>query len=110
MANPRDDRADDPDIDADQVYDSMDPLEPYTTGELASLLDAPKQFVRKLLDTLAGDEKIRKKQPEPDRTIWVRKAPKHGCPQCGREFEVTYAHPVFQAVQYCPKCGAKLQR
>jgi Zn finger protein HypA/HybF involved in hydrogenase expression len=88
----------------------MEPVGPYTTGELASLLDAPRQIVRHLLDALAGDEKIRKKEPEPDRTIWVREPPKNECLQCGGEFEVKYFHPIFQAVQYCPKCGAQLRR
>jgi hypothetical protein len=108
MTNPRDDASDT--TDTETVYESMEPLEPYTTGELASLLDAPRRLVRTLLDALAGDEKIRKKEPEPDRTIWVREPPKHECPQCGRQFEVKYFHPIFQAVQYCPKCGTQLRR
>mgnify|MGYP000212267376 FL=1 len=87
----------------------MAPLEPYTTGELATRLDAPKRLVRELLNRLAGEEKVRKKEPEPQRVIWIREPPKHECPGCGGGFEVKYVHPVFQAVQFCPKCGTQLR-
>jgi ribosomal protein S27AE len=110
MANGRDESSEGPDIDADRVYDAMDPLEPYTTGELASVLDVPKRLVRRLLDALAVEEKIRKKEPEPDRTIWIRAPPKNECPQCGRGFEIKYSHPIFQAARYCPKCGTQIRR
>lgn len=110
MTDSRDPNADDSEPDPEMVYDAMDPLEPYTTGELASVLDTPRQLVRVLLDALAGDEKIRKKEPEPERVIWIREPPKHECLTCGGEFEVRYFHPVFQSVQYCPKCGTQLRR
>jgi len=98
------------DLSSEDVYRTMDPLEPYTTGELATVLDAPKRITRRLLNALAGEEKIRKKTAEPERTIWIREPPKHECSACGGTFEIKYSHPVFQAVQYCPKCGTRLER
>lgn len=108
MTDPRDTQTDESEPDPEQVYETMEPLEPYTTGELASILDVPRQVVRNLLDALAGEERIRKKEPEPERVIWIREPPKHECPKCGRAFEVKYFHPIFQAVQFCPKCGTQL--
>lgn len=108
MTGPRDSDPNGSEPDPKQVYETMEPLEPYTTGELASILDIPRQVVRNLLDALASEEKIRKKEPEPERVIWIREPPKHECPKCGREFEVKYFHPIFQAVQFCPKCGTQL--
>ena len=101
----------DPDVsapDVERVYETMEPLEPYTTGELASILDAPRQAVRKLLELLAGDRKVRKKEPESDRIIWIRHPPKHECPECGEAFEIGSSHPVFRNVQFCPTCGTQL--
>lgn len=97
-------------LSSEAVYEAMEPLEPYTTGELASALDVPRRLARRLLDRLADEETIRKKEPEPERVIWIREPPKHVCPNCGGEFEVRYFHPVFQAVQFCPKCGTRLRR
>ncbi|WP_248895809.1 hypothetical protein [Haloplanus halobius] len=99
----------DDDPTADDVYERMEPLEPYTAGELASALDAPKQVIRTLLNRLAGADRIRKKAPEPERTIWVREPPTHRCPDCGEAFEIRYFHPVLQAAQFCPNCGTQLE-
>jgi hypothetical protein len=110
MAPLEDSDTDVSELDSEQVYEAMEPLEPYTTGELASLLDTTRQAIRKVLDALAGERKIRKKEPEPERVIWVREPPKHECPKCGGEFEVRYFHPVFQNVQFCPKCGTQLRK
>jgi hypothetical protein len=97
-------------LSAERVSEAMEPLEPYTTGELASALDVPKRLVRRLLDRLADAGTIRRKEPEPKRVIWIREPPKHECPTCGGEFEVKHFHPVFQAVQFCPRCGTRLRR
>ncbi len=86
----------------------MAPLEPYTTGELARVLDAPRRLVRQLLDALADEEQIRKKTPEPDRTIWIREPPARTCPGCGRTFEIKFLHPVLSSARFCPRCGAQL--
>ena len=97
----------------DDVYEEMTPGEPYTTGELAGLLDQPRRLVRRLLDALADDDRVRKKEPPTDREprpIWVREPPTHACPDCGDEFGVRYAHPVLGAVRYCPTCGTRLER
>ncbi|WP_201289554.1 FeoC-like transcriptional regulator [Halobaculum saliterrae] len=109
MTAPRDSDPGESEPDAEQVYETMDPLEPYTTGELASILDASKRVVRGLLDALAGEQRVRKKKPESERVIWIREPPKHRCGKCGGEFEVKYVHPIFQAVQFCPKCGTQLR-
>lgn len=96
------------DLTPDTVYEEMDVLEPYTTGELASYFDAPKQRVRDLLERLSDSGKIRKKEPEPKQTIWIREAPVHNCSDCGYRYEVKFLHPVFSAVQFCPRCGNQL--
>jgi hypothetical protein len=92
------------------VYEAMTPLEPYTTGELASVLGVPRRLARRLLARLADEGTIRRKEPEPERVIWIREPPKHECPNCGGEFEVKHFHPVFQAVQFCPRCGTRLRK
>lgn len=108
MTASRDSEIDGSEPDAKQVFETLEPLEPYTTGEVASILDAPKQVVRKLLDRLAEERKVRKKEPESNRIIWIREPPKHGCPECDGDFEVKYLHPIFQNVQFCPNCGTRL--
>jgi Fic family protein len=56
------------------VLEEMEPLEPYTTGELADQLGAPRRTVYNYLEELAEENKIRKKKPEPRRAIWIRGA------------------------------------
>jgi predicted transcriptional regulator len=56
------------------VLEEMEPLEPYTTGELADQLGAPRRTVYNYLEELAEKNKIRKKKPEPRRAIWIRGA------------------------------------
>lgn len=58
--------------DPDGVFDRMEPLEPYTTGELADLLGIPRRTAYKYLEKLADDNRIRKKKPDPRRAIWIR--------------------------------------
>ena len=53
------------------VLDAMEPLEPYTSGELAEMLDWPRRTVYQVLDDLAEDGVIRKKKPEERRVIWM---------------------------------------
>lgn len=59
-------------VSVEEVFEAMEPLEPYTTGELADLLDAPRRSVFNYLDELAEQGRIRKKKPEPRRAIWIR--------------------------------------
>ena len=47
---------------AEDLYEEMEPFEPYTTGELASILGIPKRLARKLLNALTGNEKVRKRK------------------------------------------------
>lgn len=58
----------------EDVLEAMEPLEPYTTGELADQLGAPRRTVYNYLESLAEANKIRKKKPEPRRVIWIRGA------------------------------------
>lgn len=95
--------------DTDAVYEAMEPLEPYTTGEIASLVDGSKAAVRGLLEALVGDRTVRKKEPERGQTIWIREPPSNECPDCGRSFTVRFGHPIFQNVQYCPACGTQVR-
>lgn len=60
------------DIGPGDVFDAMEPLEPYTTREIADIVGAPRRTVFNYLNELADDELIRKKKPEPRRAIWVR--------------------------------------
>ena len=50
----------------------MEPLEPYTTGELADNLGWPRRTVYELLTALEERGDVRKKKPEPRRAIWIR--------------------------------------
>lgn len=59
-------------ITVEDVFNAMEPLEPYTTGELANMLGAPRRTVFNYLEALAEQERIRKKKPEPKRAIWIR--------------------------------------
>jgi len=97
----------DRDLSVEEIYEEMEVLEPYTAGELASSFDAPKRRIRKLLERLADSGEIRKKEPEPDRAIWIREAPIHECSNCGHKYEVKFLHPILSAVQFCPQCGAQ---
>ena len=56
----------------DDVLAAMEPLEPYTTGELADNLGWPRRTVYELLTTLEERGDVRKKKPEPRRAIWIR--------------------------------------
>lgn len=56
---------------AEDVLDVMDPLEPYTTGELAGVLGWPRRTVYHYLEDLEAADTIRKKKPEPRRAIWI---------------------------------------
>jgi hypothetical protein len=98
----------DRDLSPDDIYDEMEVLEPYTAGELAPKYDAPKQRIRTLLERLSDLGKIRKKEPEPKRAIWIREAPIHECDECGYKYEVKFLHPVLSSVQFCPRCGNQL--
>ncbi|ELY39948.1 hypothetical protein C497_04297 [Halalkalicoccus jeotgali B3] len=54
------------------VFEAMEPMEPYTTGEIADMVDAPRRTVYNYLEELAGQGRVRKKKPEPRRAIWIR--------------------------------------
>lgn len=59
-------------VDAEDVFEAMEPLEPYTTREIAEKLDVPRRTVYKYLEELHETNRIRKKKPEPRRAIWIR--------------------------------------
>lgn len=101
-------RSGDDSLSAEEVYERLEPFEPYTTDELASEFAVERGIIRRLLDRLTSEEKIRQKKPAKGRSIWVREPPKNRCPNCDREFEVKYLHAVLSAVQYCPRCGTQL--
>ena len=58
-------------ITPEDVFEEMDPLEPYTTRELADRLDVPRRTVYNYLNELAESGHIRKKKTEPRRAIWI---------------------------------------
>lgn len=59
-------------VTAKDVFEAMEPLEPYTTGEIADVVGAPRRTVYNYLEELAEQDQIRKKKPEPRRAIWIR--------------------------------------
>ena len=54
------------------LFEAMDPLEPYTTRELADVVGMPRRSAYEFLESLADAGEIRKKKPEPRRAIWIR--------------------------------------
>lgn len=54
------------------VFQAMEPLIPYTTGELAKVVGAPRRTVFNYLEQLHEEDRVRKKKPEPRRAIWMR--------------------------------------
>lgn len=104
-----DSRPDERSPSSDELYEKLEPFEPYTTDELAAELQTEENTIRKLLNKLTRERKIRKKTPKESRTIWIREPPKNSCPSCEYEFEIKFLHPVFSSVQYCPRCGAHLK-
>lgn len=93
----------------DDVYETMEPLEPYTLGDLIKRFDATKGHLWSVLRTLHQNGKIRKKESQPNQRIWIRQPPSHQCPNCDYEFQIKLSHPIFGSVQFCPHCGTKLQ-
>lgn len=57
---------------SEDVLAAMEPLEPYTTGELARELEWPRRTVYDILSELAAQGAVRKKKPEERRAIWIR--------------------------------------
>lgn len=60
------------DASKEDVYDVMEPLEPYTTGELANEIGIPRRTAYHYLEQLADGGRIRKKKPDPRSAIWIR--------------------------------------
>ena len=59
-------------VTAEDIYEAMEPLEPYTSREIADKLDIPRRTAYEFLNDLADSGQIRKKKPEPRRAIWIR--------------------------------------
>lgn len=59
-------------VTVEEVFEAMEEAEPYTTGELADMVGAPRRTVYNYLEELAEQDRIRKKKPEPRRAIWIR--------------------------------------
>lgn len=93
---------------ADELCEKLEPFEPYTTNELADKFDADQGIIRKFLDKLNREGKVKKKKPKSSPTIWARKPPVNSCSKCGRQFEIKIMHPVFSSAQFCPRCGNRL--
>jgi hypothetical protein len=95
-------------ISAETVYEEMEPFVPYTTRELADTIDTSLGNMWSILRGLAGEGRIRKKQPEPNIRIWMREPPDTNCSYCGCEFEVKFLHPASSSSRYCPNCGSQV--
>lgn len=59
-------------ITIEDVFEVMEPLEPYTTTEISDKLDAPQRTVFHYLNELAQEGRIQKKKPADTRVIWMR--------------------------------------
>lgn len=59
------------DRDPEEVLAAMEPLEPYTIGELVDATGWPRRTVYQVLDDLAEDGEIRKKKPNQTSAIWM---------------------------------------
>lgn len=95
-------------LSADELFEELEPFEPYTTDELVDTFDSDRGLLRKLLNRLNQEGKIKKKKPKSSPTIWIREPPVNSCSGCGREFEIKFVHPVFSSAQFCPRCGNRL--
>lgn len=102
----------DGELDDTAIIEEMEPLQPYTTSELATKLDAPRSRVKRLLTSLFKQGTVEGKQSATTKKpiVWVRTPPINRCPSCNREFRVGFSHPVLGAVQFCPKCGTQIKR
>lgn len=56
----------------EDVFEGMEPLEPYSTKEIADNLGLPHRTALHYLDQLAEDGEIRKKKAGKRSVIWVR--------------------------------------
>ncbi|TKR27963.1 helix-turn-helix transcriptional regulator [Natronomonas salsuginis] len=54
------------------VFQQMEPLEPYSTNEIADRLGLPHRTALHYLNQLAENNRIRKKKPGKRSVIWVR--------------------------------------
>jgi hypothetical protein len=93
----------------DGVYEAMEPFEPYTLDELTERLDARKGPLWSSLRKLARTGKIRKKESNQNRRIWIREPPAKQCASCGSEFQIKPLHPVMASMKFCPRCGTQLE-
>lgn len=59
-------------VTAEEIYEAMEPSEPYTSRGIADKMDIPRRTAYEFLDELADAGRIRKKKPEPRRAIWIR--------------------------------------
>lgn len=53
------------------LLDAMEPMEPYTTGEIARQVDIPRRTAYHYLEQLRELDRIVKKKPEPRLAIWI---------------------------------------
>lgn len=101
-------KPDSTELSADELFEQLEPFEPYSTDELADDLAADRGVIRRLLDKLNGEGRIKRKKPKSSPNIWVREPPVNSCSECGREFEVKFMHSVLSSVQFCPRCGKQV--
>ena len=57
---------------ADDILDTMTPLEPYSARELAETLGWPRRTVHKLLSELHDEGRVRRKKTGHRTVIWIR--------------------------------------
>jgi len=59
----------------DDLIEVMEPLEPYSAGELAENIDWPYRTVHKILADLEEAGRVRKKKTGHRTVIWIRPQP-----------------------------------
>lgn len=96
------------DLSTDALLDELESFEPYTADELADELEAPPGLIRSLLERLRDAGAVRRKTPQSNAPIWMRKPSATSCPDCEYRFEVKFLHPVLSPVKFCPQCGTQM--
>lgn len=66
--------------DPQEVFDAMEPGEPYVTSELADSLGWPRRTVYKALTELCEADKVVKKQANQRSVMWTRHTERRGEP------------------------------
>lgn len=97
-------------LSVDTSFEELEPFEPYTTDELVDEFDTDRGIIRKLLDKLNREEKVKKNKPKSSPNLWIREPPVNGCSECGREFEIKFLYPPSRRCSTVPGAATACER